>query len=62
LPIIPLQTELAVNTHVAVSGIRHDVTNTHTIVSDIHRNMLKSQEGTIDKHLPVSDTCTLPIA
>jgi hypothetical protein len=36
--------------------------NTHTIVSDIHRNVLKSQEGTVDKHLPVSDTCTPFIA
>jgi hypothetical protein len=32
--------------------------NTHTLVSDMHRNVLKGQEGTDDKHLPVSDTCT----
>jgi hypothetical protein len=33
--------------------------NTHTIVSDMHRNMLKSQEGIDDKYLPVSDICAL---
>jgi hypothetical protein len=47
------------NTHVTVSDIRHGVANTHTIVSDMHRNMLKSQEGTDSKHLSVSDTYTL---
>ena len=36
--------------------------NTHTIVSDIHRNILKSQEGTDGKHQSVSDTYTLFIA
>ena len=32
--------------------------NTHTVVSDIHRSMLKSQEGTNDKNTLV-DTCPL---
>jgi hypothetical protein len=36
--------------------------NTHTIVSDIRRDMLKSQEGTDGQHQLVSDTCTLFIA
>jgi hypothetical protein len=36
--------------------------NTHTIVSDIHRNILKSQEGTDGKNQLVSDNCTLFIA
>jgi len=42
------QTELAINTHVTVL-------DTHTIVSDIHRNMLKGQEGTDGRHRVVSD-------
>ena len=42
------QTELAVNTHVLVSDAR-------TMVSDIHRNMLTSQEGTDKQHRPVSN-------
>ena len=42
---VPFQTELAMNTH--------------TIVSDIHRNVLKIQEGADEKHQSVSGTCTL---
>jgi len=42
-----LQTELAINTHLTVA-------NTHTIVSDIHRNMLKGEEGTSSKRQSVS--------
>ena len=38
---VHLQTELAMNTH--------------TVVLDIHRNVLKSQEGTDDQHQSVSD-------
>ena len=33
--------------------------NTHTIVSGVHRNILKTQEGADDKDLSVSETCTL---
>ena len=44
------QTELAINTHVLVF-------DSHTMVSDIHRNILKGQEGT-DNHCLVSDICT----
>jgi hypothetical protein len=36
--------------------------NTHTLVFDIHRNMLNSQEGGDDDNLPVSDAYTLSIA
>jgi hypothetical protein len=43
------------NTHVTVS-------DTHTIVSDIHRNMLNGQEGSDDEHRSVRDTCILFIA
>ena len=42
---VHLQTELALHTHVAVSNIREDVANTRELVSDIHRTMLKDQEG-----------------
>ena len=53
------QTELALNTLVVVSDVQHGVVNTHTMVSDIHRNMIKGQEGNDDqRRLPVSDTCT----
>jgi len=48
------QTELAINTHVTV-------VNTHTLVSDIHRNMLKGQEGTDGQHQSVSDARALSI-
>jgi len=58
---INFQTELAINTHVTVS-------NTHTLVSDIHRNMLGGQGGTDRQHHAVGDThalqhvkCTLTV-
>jgi hypothetical protein len=47
-PTVPFQTELAMNTH--------------TIVSDIRRNILKSREGTDGQHQSVSDTCAQFIA
>lgn len=52
------QTELAINTHVAVSGIELNVTNTQTMVSDIHRTIVKGQEGNGSQNIPVSGTCT----
>ena len=45
------QTELAMNTHVLVSDSR-------TMVSDIHRNILKGREGTGNQHGSVSNVCT----
>ena len=45
------QTELAINTHVLVS-------DSHTMVFDIHRNILKGQEGTDEQHQSVRDTYT----
>ena len=39
------QTELALHTNVAVADIREDVANTRELVSDMHRTMLKDQEG-----------------
>ena len=52
------QTELTVNIHVIVSDVRHGVANTHTMVSDIHRNMVRCQEGTEDQRRLVSNICT----
>ena len=43
--IVHLQTELALHTHIAVSDVREDVANTRDLVSDMHRTMLKVQEG-----------------
>ena len=68
---VPLQTELAINTHLAVSDIRRNVVNTHTIVSDvhhgvldthaivsdIHRTVVKGREGADGKNRPVSVVC-----
>jgi len=45
------KTELVINTHVTT-------VNTHAIVSDIHRNVIKIQEGT-DSHQAVGDTRAL---
>ena len=42
------QTELAINTHVVVLDVRHDVTTTQTIVSNVHRDV-------INTHAAVSD-------
>jgi len=50
------QTELAINTHVAVSNIHYDVANTHTLVSDIHWNIVKNREGIDSQHQVVGDT------
>ena len=46
------QTELVINTH-------HSVVNTHNMVSGMHCNMLKIQEGMNDQCQVVSDTCAL---
>ena len=58
---IRFQTELAINTHVAVSDIGTEVANTHnivsdthTIVSDMHRTMVKQKQGADDSGPSVS--------
>ena len=70
---IRFQTELAINTHVAVSEVRQEVTDTHNIVSDvqqnvtgthnivsdIHRTIVKQRQGTDGSSPPVSDCCAL---
>ena len=62
------QTGLAINTHIAVSDthaivseLGQNVTSTRTMVSDIHRTMVKGQEGSDGKNLRVSETRTLSI-
>jgi hypothetical protein len=66
------QTELAINTHATVSGMRHDVVttrtvvsnvrndvaSTHAIVSDMHYIMTKSQ-GADGNNRSVSTICTM---
>ena len=44
-----------VNTHAVVSGLEHNVTSAHTMVRDIHRTILGGQEGNGDSNSPVSD-------
>ena len=67
---VHLQTELAINTNVTVSDIRHDVAtivsdvrsgvaSTHIIVSDIHRTITENQRGVDGINQSVSLTCTL---
>ena len=56
---IHFQTELAVNTNVAVSDVRHDVAKTHTIVTDIHRSLVERKEGTDDRNRSVSNHHTI---
>ena len=58
-----LQTELAINTHVTVSDthaivskLEHNVT---TMVSDIHRAVVKGQEGNDGQTLSVSNTLSI---
>ena len=53
------QTELALNTHTIVSGMDHSIANTHSMVSDIHNIMVKSQGGVDGKNGSVRTTCTL---
>jgi hypothetical protein len=49
------QTELAINMHGTVS-------DTHAIVTDIHRAVVKGQDGTDGQHPSVSIACPLFIA
>ena len=58
------QTELIINTHVTVSEthaivseLEHNTTNTRVMVSEIHRTVVKGQDGD-DKNLLVSDAHT----
>jgi hypothetical protein len=60
------QTELATNTYVAitetraiVSQIDHNTTNTHVLVSEIHRTVVRGQEVEDSKNLLVGGTRSL---
>jgi len=44
-----------------ISDIRHDIASTHAVVSNVQRNMLKTQEGTDSQHQWVSNTCPLSV-
>ena len=44
------------NTQAILYDIQHDVTSTHTIVSEIHCTMMKGREGNNDENQLVSDT------
>ena len=55
------QTELAISTNANVSDVRRDVTNTHavvtrthTLISDIYRNVVQSPGGTYGQQRLVS--------
>ena len=56
---VHLQTELALHTHGAVSDVRQGVANTHELVSDIHRAVVKGQEGTDIGNQGVGSHCAL---
>jgi len=60
---INFQTELVLNTHVAVtnthilvSDVHRDVLDTRAMVSDIHRGVIKIQEGSDSQRQAVGDT------
>ena len=44
---------------VAISDVRQGVVNTHELVSDIHRAMVKGQEETNIKNQTVGSYCVL---
>ena len=48
---VGLQVELAIKTH-------HGVVDTHAMVSEIHRSVVKGEEGTDNQHRSVSDICS----
>jgi hypothetical protein len=49
------------NTNNVVPDVRHNVSNTHVMVSDIRRSTLKSREDTDNQNLVVSIACTLRV-
>ena len=48
-------------TPAVVPGVQNDAVNTHTMVSDSHRNTLKTPEGPRGQNLMVGTICTLPV-
>jgi hypothetical protein len=53
---ICFQTELAINTHVAVADVRHDVASTHSIVSDVQHTVASTHDTVSATHEIVSGT------
>ena len=53
---IHIQTELAINTHVIVPGIHHEVTNAQTIVPDTHSGVADTRGPVSDVHCGVANT------
>ena len=53
------QTELAMNTHIVVSGIHHNVVNTHTIISDVHHDVVNTHAIVSELRYDVKDTHTM---
>lgn len=51
------QTELALHTNGEVSDVRQDVASTRGLVSDIHRAVVKGQEGTGIMNQTVGSHC-----
>jgi len=49
------QTELAINTNVAISDVRHKVVNTHTVVSNTHVIVSELQRDVASARAIVSD-------
>jgi len=48
-------------TRAIVSEFEHNLTNTHTMVFEIHRTIVQDQRGGGSKHLSVSDDRTLAV-
>ena len=53
---ICFQTELAINTHIAVSNIGHEVADTRNIVSDVHQHVASTQNIVSDVYQNVAST------
>ena len=50
------QTELAINTNVAISDVHHDVLNTSVAVSDVNRNVLNTKAIVSDIHRTIVES------
>jgi hypothetical protein len=50
------------NTHTLVSGVRNEVEDTRTVVSDGHSKALKRFEDVCGQDRKVGTMCTLPVA
>ena len=55
LPTTHFQTELALHMEAAVSNVHHDVADTHGLVSEIHRAVVRGQDGVDSRNQMVGD-------